>query len=231
MRAPCVEFVITEHPPAITTAREEHYEQLRQRLEELAGVAVGSRRYDDPADFEDAAAVVLSGSFEPWSVHSPGALAVLAERLSRYAGPVLGICAGMQLQVMFAGGTVGPRTRPELGFGAVELLREDPLFDGLGPAPVVYEHHAEDVTEVPEEFVVLARSQGCAVEAIAAPRRRWWGTQFHPECFSDQHPEGARMLTNFFALAGLGVRRDGGRAKRLECGGPDVALASADGAG
>ena len=213
MKAPCVEFVITEHPPAITDAREQHYEELRQRLQDLAGVAVSSRRYDDPADFDGAAAVVLSGSFEPWSVHSPRALAGLAERIGAYGGPVFGICAGMQLQVMFAGGTVGPRAEPEVGFGAVELLREDPLLEGLGPAPVVYMHHAEDVTAVPEELVVLARSRGCAVEAIAAPERRWWGTQFHPECFSDAHPDGARVLANFFSLAGVGEGRARGSAE------------------
>jgi GMP synthase (glutamine-hydrolysing) len=231
MSAPCVEFVITEHPPAITPAREQYYEELRQRLQELAGVAVRSRSYDDPGDFEDAGAVVLSGSFEPWLVHSPGALAGLAERVKRYAGPVFGICAGMQLQVIFGGGTVGLRTKPDVGFGAVELVREDPLFDGLGPAPVVYEHHAEDVTGIPEEFVVLARSPGCAVEAIAAPRRRWWGTQFHPECFTDEHPDGARVLANFFALAGLGERREVGSAAVVGCGGPETALARAEGAG
>jgi GMP synthase-like glutamine amidotransferase len=209
----CVELVITEHPPAITDARERHYEDLRQRLEELAGVAVSSRRYDDPAGFDGAAAVVLSGSFEPWSVHSPLALAGLAERIGAYAGPVFGICAGMQLQVMFAGGTVGPRAEPEIGFGKVEPLREDPLLEGLGPAPVVYKHHAEDVKTVPEGFAVLARSRGCAVEAIAAPHRRWWGTQFHPECFSDAHPEGARVLANFFSLAGVGEKRALGSAE------------------
>lgn len=207
-----VEFVITEHPPAITTARKEHYEQLRQRLERLAGAAVSSRPYDDAADFEDAAAVVLSGSFEPWSVHSPHALTGLAERLSRYDGPVLGICAGMQLQVIFAGGIVGPRAQAEVGFGPVEIVQEDPLLDGLDPVPIVYKHHAEDVKAVPEEFVVLARSQHCEVEAIAAPRHRWWGTQFHPECFNDEHPEGARLLANFFALAGLGEREGVGSA-------------------
>jgi GMP synthase-like glutamine amidotransferase len=231
MTAPRVEFVITEHPPAITPARERHYEELRQRLEEFAGVAVGRRRYDDPVEFKDAAAVVLSGSFEPWSVHSPGALASLGERLGRYAGPVLGICAGMQLQVLFAGGTVAPRAQPEVGFAPVELLREDPLLEGLGPAPVVYMHHAEDVTAVPEEVVVLARSRGCAVEAIAAPDRRWWGTQFHPECFSGEHPEGARVLSNFFALAGLGERREAGSAEaaRRTAGGL-VAASAADAA-
>jgi GMP synthase-like glutamine amidotransferase len=213
MKPPCVEFVISEHPAAITDARERHYEELRQRLQALAGVTVSSRRYDNPADFDGAAAVVLSGSFEPWSVHSPRALGGLAERIGSYAGPVLGICAGMQLQVMFAGGTVALREQPDTGFGPLELLRADPLFDGLGSAPVVYKHHAEDVTVVPGEFSVLARSRGCAVEAIAAPHRRWWGTQFHPECFSDAHPHGARVLANFFSLAGVGEGRERGSAE------------------
>jgi GMP synthase-like glutamine amidotransferase len=206
MTAPYVEFVLSEHPPAITPARERHYEELRRRLETLAGMPVRSRRYDVSAELEDATAVVLSGSFEPWSVHSRGALAGLAERLARYAGPVLGICAGMQLQVMFAGGIVAPRVHPEVGFGAVEILQPGRLLDGLGPSPVVYKHHAEEVTAVPAEFTVLARSAGCPVEAIAAPRQRWWGTQFHPECFSHEHPDGARVLSNFFSLVRLRPR-------------------------
>jgi GMP synthase-like glutamine amidotransferase len=206
MTAAYVEFVLTEHPPAITPERESHYEEVRRRLERLAGVPVRSRRYDLSADFDDATAVILSGSFEPWSVHSRDALAGLAERVERYAGPVLGICAGMQLQVMFAGGMVAPRVAPEVGFGSVEILRRDGLLGGLGPTLVAYKHHAEDVTAVPSEFTVLARSAGCPVEAIAVPRRQWWGTQFHPECFTDEHPEGARVLANFFALAGLGGR-------------------------
>jgi GMP synthase (glutamine-hydrolysing) len=206
MTPPYVEFVITEHPPAITAARQRHYEELRQRLEGLSGVAVRSRGYDDPGDFGPAAAVILSGSFEPWSVHSRTALAGLATRLEHYQGPVFGICAGMQLQVMFAGGKLRPRSRPDVGFGPVEILDPDAVLDGLGSTPVVYKHHAEDVTTVPDGFTVVARSQGCAVEAIAAPRDRWWGTQFHPECFSEEHPDGAGVLSNFFSLAGLAPR-------------------------
>ena len=48
---------------------------------------------------------------------------------------------------------------------------------------------------------MLARSEECAIEAIAAPARRWWGTQFHPELASPEHPEGDRVLRNFFELA------------------------------
>jgi GMP synthase-like glutamine amidotransferase len=206
MTAGYVELVISEHPPAITGPRERHYEELRQQLETLAGMPVRSRRYDAPVELHDASAVVLSGSFEPWSVHSRVALGGLAERVKRYAGPVFGICAGMQLQVMFAGGTVGPRAQPQVGFAPVEILRDDRLLDGLAPSAVVYKHHADEVTTLPAEFTVLARSPDCPVEAIASPRRRWWGTQFHPECFSEEHPDGAKVLANFLSLAGFNPR-------------------------
>ncbi|MDQ6822856.1 MAG: gamma-glutamyl-gamma-aminobutyrate hydrolase family protein [Actinomycetota bacterium] len=199
-----VDFVITEHPPALTIALERHYEVIRRRIERLAGVPVRAQRYVDAEGF-DGAAVVLSGSFAPWAVHDPDALARLGESVGRFEGAVLGICAGMQLQTIFAGGAIGPRERPELGYGPFEVLHDDGLLDGLGPLAIAYQHHSFDVTSVPQEFVVLARSAGCAVEAIAAPDRRWWGTQFHPERFTVRHPDGARVLRNFFALAGLEI--------------------------
>jgi len=52
-------------------------------------------------------------------------------------------------------------------------------------------------------FRVLARSATCAIEVIAYPSRRWWGTQFHPELASPEHPDGDRVLRNFFELAGV----------------------------
>jgi GMP synthase (glutamine-hydrolysing) len=110
----------------------------------------------------------------------------------------------MQLLTMFAGGTIGPRARPEVGFGPVEIVATDGLLTGLSTAVTVYKHHADDAVEVPDEFMVLARSEFCAVEAISAPGRRWCGTQFHPERFNLQHPDGATVLRNFFSLAGVG---------------------------
>jgi len=100
---------------------------------------------------------------------------------------------------------------PRVLTSTVSKFVSDAVLDGLGSTPVVYKHHAEDVTTVPDGFAVVARSQGCAVEAIAAPHHRWWGTQFHPECFSEEHPDGGRVLANFFALAGLGERCQVGR--------------------
>ncbi len=207
MATAAVDFVITEHPTAVTATLARHYEVIRRRIEELAGVPVRSLPYGD-ADGFAAAAVILSGSFAPWARHDPAALARLGESIRRFDGAVLGICAGMQLQASFAGGAIGPRERPVVGYGKVEVLRPGGLLDGLGPTAVAYKHHSCEVVTLPEDFVVLASSTDCAVEAVHSPNRHWWGTQFHPERFSAQHPAGARVLRNFLALAGVGSARD-----------------------
>lgn len=212
MPGDCVDFVITEHPPAITRVLELDYEDIRRRLERLAGTPVRSSRYTDVDNFDGADAVVLSGSFAPWAVHDSAAIARLGEHLVGFQGPVLGICAGMQLLTMFAGGAVGPRARPEVGFGPVAVVENGGLLGGLGSTVTVYKHHADDVVAVPGGFAVLARSECCTVEAFWAPGRLWWGTQFHPERFDAKHPDGAAVLRNFFELAGLGGPATAARA-------------------
>lgn len=196
-----VEFIISEHPPAIDAARERDYERIRRRLERLAGIRVRSRRYPEVGRLDGAAAVILSGSFAPWSDHDLAALARLGDAVTSYRGPVLGICAGMQLLTLFAGGAIEPRHRPQIGFGAIEVADDADLLSGLAPRTIAYMHHAEDVIALPDGFEVLARSEHCAVEAIAARNRRWWGTQFHPERFTAAYPAGARVLRNFLSLA------------------------------
>lgn len=202
MTAAVVDFVITEAPTAISRKLERHYENIRRRIERLAGVPVRSRHYCDVDGFATAA-VILSGSFAPWSAHEPGALTRLGDQVEKFDGAVLGICAGMQLQTIFAGGEIAPRTRPAIGFGPVEIVEQGGLLAGLGATAVAYEHHAWDVVTVPKEFSVLARSEECAVEAVRARGRPWWGTQFHPERFTRQRPDGARVLRNFLGVAGV----------------------------
>jgi GMP synthase-like glutamine amidotransferase len=199
-----VEFVITEHLPAITAALARHYEEVRKKLQRLAGVPVRSQHYCDPVGFADARALILSGSFAPWALHDPVALSVLGDRLAGFGGPVLGICAGMQLQAVFAGGAIGPGEKPALGYRPVEILDEAGLLAGVGPRAMAYQHHYWEVVNLPEDFVIVARSEDCRVEAVRSPARNWWGTQFHPERFSARYPDGERVLRNFFSLAGVG---------------------------
>ena len=195
-------FVVTEHPSHLTAERRHRYERVQLLLEGVSGDAVETRHYLDPGDLGAASAVVLSGSDAPWAVHDPEALERLRARVLSFDGPVLGICAGMQLQARFAGGRVAAaRGEPAVGFRTIEVVDHGGLLAGLPPRVDVYERHTDEVVDLPPGFRVLARSPACAVEAIAAPERRWWGTQFHPEAADERHPAGDVALRNFFVLA------------------------------
>jgi GMP synthase (glutamine-hydrolysing) len=197
-----VTLVLTEHAGALSEETRAHYAAVRERLEQASGDAVATVQYEQVTSLDGADAVVLSGSFAPWAVHDEAAIERLGEAVRGYEGPVLGICAGMQLQARFLGGSVRHSAAGlETGFAEVELVAEDGLLQGLPPRVEVYKHHSDEIEQLPAGFRVLARSENCAIEAIAEPERRWWGTQFHPEAFDDAHPLGERILRNFFELA------------------------------
>ena len=120
---------------------------------------VTTTRYVDAVDLDAAAAVVLSGSFAPWSIHDPGALDHLEEVVRAYHGPVLGICAGMQLQARFAGGSIArAKAGPRIGFGSIDVLDREDLLRGLPSKARVYKHHSDEIASLPAGFRVLARS-------------------------------------------------------------------------
>ena len=196
-----VAFVLTEHAAALTEDRVRRHEAARARLERAAGTAVESVHYPDVRDLGRFEAVVLSGSSAPWADHDPRQLERLGDAVRAFAGPVLGICAGMQLQATFAGGSVRT-TRPPADetYRVVEVVEPGGLLAGLSPRASFWARHTDEVVELPSGFRVLARSAECGIEAIADTERRWWGTQFHPEEFSEEHPAGERVLRNFFAV-------------------------------
>ena len=197
-----VTFVVTEHSGSLTPRRLDHYDAVRARLERAAGSRVARVQYEEVRSLDGADAVILSGSFAPWAVHAAEALERLGDAVRGYDGPVLGICAGMQLQARFAGGSIRRSQTPaETGFATVDVVERGDLLRGLPAQIDVYQHHTDEIAELPDRFRVLARSATCSIEAIADPGGRWWGTQFHPEQFDAQHPAGEQILRNFFELA------------------------------
>jgi GMP synthase-like glutamine amidotransferase len=196
-----IAFVISERADGLTPERLRHFERARERLADVSGADVESVQYAE-LDGVDTDVLVLSGSYDPWAAHDPDALARLDEALRARSGPLLGICAGMQTLVRAAGGEIGAAPQPvEPGFGAVDVLDDSDLLRGVDPRPVVFQMHGDEARKLPESLRVLASSPACAVEAVAARDRPWWGTQFHPELWSDEHPAGRRILENFFRLA------------------------------
>jgi GMP synthase (glutamine-hydrolysing) len=199
-----VELVFTERRSELTEARARNLERLRERLAAASGQAVEVAHYEqvDPLRLAAASSIVLSGSSAPWSVRDPAELEKLGEAVRAAGRPLLGICAGMQLQARFAGGSIGPSPSPEHGFLPIRIQDRSDLLRGLPTDPVVFQDHGDEIVILPADFRVLAASADCAVQAISCPERRWWGTQFHPEESSLEHPAGERVLRTFFALVG-----------------------------
>lgn len=190
-----VALVFTERRADLTELRARNFERLRTSLTD-AGATVTESWYEDVTALDGADAVVLSGSSAPWSAHDPAQLERLGEAVRTSGRPVLGVCAGMQLQTMFAGGAVAAGT-PEHGLLPIDVHDRGDLFRDLPGELVVFHDHTDEITELPAGFRVLASSAACAVQAFADPERRWWGTQFHPE----ESPAGERIFKAFLALA------------------------------
>ena len=140
------------------------------------------------------AAIVLSGG--PESVthkDSPRA----PEALFELGVPVLGVCYGEQIMCHQLGGEVSAGA-PEYGRADIEIVRDSPLFVGLGEAgskEPVWMSHGDCVTAMPPGFHVIAASEGAPYAAIADEGRRFYGLQFHPEVVHT--PRGELMIRNF----------------------------------
>jgi GMP synthase-like glutamine amidotransferase len=204
MKSP-VTFVITEHRSHLDEQRTARYEEIRGLLETTAGCPVHSIHYLEVKQF-GSGPVVLSGCSAPWAAHDPADLERLGDAVRSANAPVFGICGGLQLLARFAGGKIEAMAAagrpPERGYLPLEVLDDGDLLAGLSSDANVFQDHSDEITGLPEGFRVLGRTEGCEIQAIAAPERRWWGTQFHPERFDAEHPDGRRVIENFFALAG-----------------------------
>jgi GMP synthase (glutamine-hydrolysing) len=109
--------------------------------------------------------------------------------------PVLGICLGLHIIANRFGGKV--RTGLSGGYGPVdvEICENDEILAGYPQKISVWASHADEVSQLPEGFTLLARSSICNNEAIALPQKHIYGLQWHPEV---SHTfEGKRVFENF----------------------------------
>lgn len=142
--------------------------------------------------------VIISGG--PSSVYDAGSPQIDRELLS--AGiPVLGICYGQQLIAHALGGCVQKGEHGEYGFAQLEIGDSDTLLSGISGPQQVWMSHRDLVITPPEGFSVLASTETCPIAAIAAPERKLYALQFHPEVAHT--PCGPTILSNFlFEICG-----------------------------
>jgi GMP synthase (glutamine-hydrolysing) len=145
------------------------------------------------SDLSSAKGIIISGG--PSSVYDAGSPTVDPAIFSR-GQAVLGICYGQQLMAHLLGGSVRKGDKGEYGLATLDLeAAADPLFSGLGGRQQVWMSHRDAVTAVPEGFTLAGRTETCEVAAMAAPERKLYAVQFHPEVVHTTR--GRELLHNF----------------------------------
>lgn len=167
-----------------------------------------------PQELEDAAGVILPGvgafsdamqALQESGLREP----VLAAARQK---PFLGICLGMQMLFESSeemGNTPGlgllrgtvasiptDLKLPQIGWNSLEIVRENPLTQGLRTGDWVYFVHSYQVVPRFEEDLAAVCDYHARVPAMVA-RGNLFGCQFHPEKSGET---GLRILRNFAGL-------------------------------
>lgn len=124
--------------------------------------------------------------------------------------PLLGICLGMQVlfeqseevtQCQGLGLLKGKITLmedptvkiPHIGWNQLEIVQEDPLFEGL-TSPFVYYVHSYRAVQYDPQDLIGASTYGTLTIPGVFHKDHIWATQFHPEKSGE---DGLLMLKNF----------------------------------
>jgi GMP synthase-like glutamine amidotransferase len=171
----------------------------------------GARRFE-PDELSGFDAVFLSGS--PLHVYeeSPEVARQLAfmRNVFKSGTPSFGSCAGLQLAVAAAGGTVRKMPeRMEAGIArritATEAGRDHPLLAGRPPAWDAPAVHGDEVETLPEDATLLASNGVSRVQAaeIRHDGGTFWGVQYHPELAPGEIAVALRRQAAALVEAGL----------------------------
>ena len=178
----------------------------------LERLGASVRLTSDPADIAEAERLMLPGvGAAAYAMARLDALG-LVEAIRAFPRPLLGVCLGQQLLfetsdegegVDMLGLIPGHVSRfdidpalpvPHMGWSRLEVVRDDPLLEGITPGDWAYFVHS---FVCPDGPATLARADyGTVVPAVVRQANRW-GCQFHPERSAKA---GARILQNFLSL-------------------------------
>jgi GMP synthase (glutamine-hydrolysing) len=109
--------------------------------------------------------------------------------------PILGICYGMQFMVDALGGAVKQARKREYGFAELITKTRTGLFKNVKPVTQTWMSHGDSITKLPRGFSITASTRNTEIAAIADPKRRRFGLQFHPEV--EHTLQGKSMIRNF----------------------------------
>jgi GMP synthase (glutamine-hydrolysing) len=221
-------YVDIEHEDALADPeRSPNFEKVRNQrawvMEDIAGVTCEPILYQqvtpELAKQKNIQAIAISGNTTDWEFYDFATFQPLFDIIKSGTMPVIGLCGGHQLIGLAYHAECGPlrKLKPgepeigdfapgwykEVGYLPVNVVKDDPIFTGLGKQPIFFESHYWEIKQVPAEFELLASSDECKVQAMRHKLFPIYGTQFHPEVNSAENRDGRTLLANFFRIAGI----------------------------
>ncbi len=222
-------FVDMAHPLLLADPQrsEQHLGRrlaVAQRLQALAGVPCLYQHYrqidQDVVDRWGLQALILSGIPSHWRSYDWAEFAGIRSLLTARTTPILAVCGGSQVVGHLLGAPVSrlgriqpgePDPKPdymagwrkEWGYLPLDILAPaDPLFANL-TAPSVFLAHGRALKATPPGCTLLATRSTSRIQGFRLDGTMIYGLQSHPELYTDEHPDGRTILTNFFTLAGV----------------------------
>jgi len=160
-------------------------QQWKRHLDGVPTDAVHMPSAEELPSLDGYTHVIITGSTA--SLVTPPAWADVEAELVREAAErklaILGSCFGHQMLVYALSGPeyVARAASPEVGWVAVEMSAEDPLFAGLPSPWHAFAWHYDEVVDPPPPWKVLGSTPACDVHAIRYGDAPIWGLQSHPE--------------------------------------------------
>lgn len=142
--------------------------------------------------------IILSGG--PNSVYGDDTLEA-PSAVFEIGVPIFGICYGMQTIANQLGGKVESSGKREFGYAEITGLSSQ-VFSGLkdgtnsdGDFLQVWMSHGDKVTQLPDGFEIIAKTDSCPIAAMADIKRNIYAVQFHPEVTHTK--QGTKILEKF----------------------------------
>ncbi|MCW3975442.1 MAG: glutamine-hydrolyzing GMP synthase [Candidatus Bathyarchaeota archaeon] len=153
---------------------------------------LSSREFEELKEDLNIKGVILSGG--PSSVYNEKSPKI-DRKILKHSIPFLGLCYGHQLIAFISGGKVKPGKKHEYGISKVRINNSQGILEGLDKVEKVWMSHIDTVTELPEDYDVLAQSENCPVAAFMHKHKPFYGIQWHPEVTHTKN--GMLILRNF----------------------------------
>ena len=121
--------------------------------------------------------------------------------LEEFSVPILGICLGHQTIATHFGAIIIILKKNQNKVEKIKITKpKDPIFKGIKTNAYLREFHKYAVKDIPKDFVLLAKSKACKIEAMKHKTKKIYSFQGHPEVSG---LDGSIILRNFLKMCGV----------------------------